>query len=215
MSEEFQRRMFLPFEQESGEEIREGTGLGLYICRNLVELLGGTISCDSLVGRGTTFTVVMNYSLATEEQIRLSNRRTRTYEDQILFGKNVLLAEDNQTNAEVIMRILASKGVRSELVRDGQEAVEMFRMQGEYHYQAILMHIMMPVKNGLQAARDIRALMTADAQSIPIIALTADVLEETEERCADAGMTSYLSKPIEPERLLSTLAAELENQFGH
>ena len=215
MSEEFQRRMFLPFEQESGEEIREGTGLGLYICRNLVELLGGTISCDSLVGRGTTFTVVMNYSLATEEQIRLSNRRTRTYEDQILFGKNVLLAEDNQTNAEVIMRILASKGVRSELVRDGQEAVEMFRMQGEYHYQAILMDIMMPVKNGLQAARDIRALMTADAQSIPIIALTADVLEETEERCADAGMTSYLSKPIEPERLLSTLAAELENQFGH
>ena len=215
MSEEFQRRMFLPFEQESGEEIREGTGLGLYICRNLVELLGGTISCDSLVGRGTTFTVVMNYSLATEEQIRLSNRRTRTYEDQILFGKNVLLAEDNQTNAEVIMRILASKGVRSELVRDGQEAVEMFRMQGEYHYQAILMDIMMPVKNGLQAARDIRALMTADAQSIPIIALTADVLEETEERCADAGMTSYLSKPIEPERLLSTLAAELENQFEH
>ena len=125
----------------------------------------------------------------------------------------MLLAEDNQTNAEVIMRILASKGVRSELVRDGQEAVEMFRMQGEYHYQAILMDIMMPVKNGLQAAREIRALMTADAKTIPIIALTADVLEETEERCADAGMTSYLSKPIDPEKLLSTLATELENQI--
>ncbi len=215
MSEDFQQRMFVAFEQENGEQVREGTGLGLYICRNLVELLGGSIFCESAIGKGTTFTVNLSYNMATEEQIRLSNRRARTYEDQILFGKNVLLAEDNQTNAEVIMRILASKGVRSELVRDGQEAVEMFRMQGEYHYQAILMDIMMPVKNGLQAARDIRALMTADAQTIPIIALTADVLEETEERCVDAGMTSYLSKPIEPEKLLSTLASELENQIVH
>ena len=213
MSEDFQQRMFMAFEQENGDQIREGTGLGLYICRNLVELLGGTISCESTIGKGTAFTVTLSYNLATEEQIRLANHRTRTYEDQVLFGKNVLLAEDNQTNAEVIMRILASKGVRSELVRDGQEAVEMFRMQGEYHYQAILMDIMMPVKNGLQAARDIRSLMTADAKTIPIIALTADVLEETEERCADAGMTSYLSKPIEPEKLLSTLATELENQI--
>ena len=213
MSEDFQQRMFVAFEQENGDQIREGTGLGLYICRNLVELLGGTINCESTVGKGTAFTVTLSYSLATEEQIRLAHHRTRTYEDQVLFGKNVLLAEDNQTNADVIMRILASKGVRSELVRDGQEAVEMFRMQGEYHYQAILMDIMMPVKNGLQAARDIRALMTADAKTIPIIALTADVLEETEERCAEAGMTSYLSKPIDPEKLLSTLATELENQI--
>ena len=213
MSEDFQQRMFMAFEQENGDQIREGTGLGLYICRNLVELLGGSISCESTVGKGTAFTVTLSYSLATEEQIQLANHRMRTYEDQILFGKNVLLAEDNQTNADVIMRILASKGVRSELVRDGQEAVEMFRMQGEYYYQAILMDIMMPVKNGLQAARDIRALMTADAKTIPIIALTADVLEETEERCAEAGMTSYLSKPIDPEKLLSTLATELENQI--
>ena len=213
MSEDFQQRMFMAFEQENGDQIREGTGLGLYICRNLVELLGGSISCESTVGKGTAFTVTLSYSLATEEQIQLANHRMRTYEDQILFGKNVLLAEDNQTNADVIMRILASKGVRSELVRDGQEAVEMFRMQGEYYYQAILMDIMMPVKNGLQAARDIRALMTADAKTIPIVALTADVLEETEERCAEAGMTSYLSKPIDPEKLLSTLATELENQI--
>lgn len=213
MSEDFQQRMFAAFEQENSEQIREGTGLGLYICRNLVELLGGTISCESAVGKGTAFTVTLSYSLATEEQIRLASHSTRTYEDQVLFGKNVLLAEDNRTNADVIMRILASKGVRSELVRDGQEAVEMFRMQGEYHYQAILMDLMMPVKNGLQAARDIRSLMTADAKTIPIIALTADVLEETEERCMEAGMTSYLSKPIDPEKLLSTLATELENQI--
>ena len=113
-------------------------------------------------------------------------------------------------NGEVIMRILSTKGIRSELVRDGQEAVEMFRRQGAYHYQAILMDIMMPVKNGLQAAREIRAMQTEDAKTIPIIALTADVQEETEERCMEAGMTDFLAKPIEPERLLGTLAKEFE-----
>lgn len=210
ISEGFQSRMFLPFEQEQDDGVREGTGLGLYICKNLVELLGGTISCESTLGKGTEFTVDLEYTLATEDQILLANRTGVTFEDHLMFGKCVLLAEDNRTNGDVIMRILSTKGIRSELVRDGQEAVEMFRRQGAYHYQAVLMDIMMPVKNGLQAAREIRAMQTDDAKTIPIIALTADVQEETEERCMEAGMTDFLAKPIEPERLLETLAKEFE-----
>ncbi|MGX8684268.1 MAG: ATP-binding protein, partial [Lachnospiraceae bacterium] len=123
ISEEFSKKMFLPFEQETQEPValRDGQGLGLYICKNLVDLLQGTINCESVKGKGTTFTVILEYDLATQEQINLQKRRKSTYEDRVLYGKNVLVAEDNNINAEVIMKILETHGVHSELARDGQE----------------------------------------------------------------------------------------------
>ena len=210
ISSEFQSRMFMPFEQESDDEgPREGTGLGLYICKSLTELLGGTISCRSMLGQGTEFRVVLTYPLATNEQIALNQRRNLPYSDKTLSGKCVLLAEDTRINAEVIIKMLDRKGIHVELARDGQEAVELFRKQGPYHYQAILMDIMMPVKNGLEAAREIRNTGSIDAKTIPIIALTADVQAETESRCLDAGMNAYLCKPIDPDRLFDALYIEL------
>ena len=204
--------MFLPFEQENRENVtlRDGQGLGLYICKNLIEMMQGTINCESVKGKGTTFTVVLKYDLASDEQIRLQRRKVTTYEDSVLYGKNVLVAEDNSINAEVIMKLLEGRGVHSELARDGREAVEMFRNNGAYHYQAILMDLMMPLLDGQQAARAIRESNTADAGSIPIIALTADAYDDLEDKCFDAGMDGYLRKPIDTEELFRVLAKDFD-----
>ena len=209
ISEEFQQRMYQPFEQyDGGAEYRDGTGLGLFICKNLVELMGGTISCFSKVGEGTEFTVKMSYPLATEEQISLHVHQSETYEERVLYGKNVLVVEDNVINAEVIIEMLNEKGIHSELARDGQEAVDIYEARGEYHFQAILMDLMMPVKNGVDAAKDIRSLPMRDAEEIPIIALSADVTEDAKERVRNAGMNVLISKPIDRERLFTYLAKE-------
>ena len=212
ISEDFRKKMFLPFEQENQETValRDGQGLGLYICKNLVDLLQGTITCESVKGKGTIFTVILEYDLASEEQIRLQKRKKNTYEDRVLYGKNVLVAEDNNINAEVIMKILETRGVHSELARDGQEAVEMFRRSGPYHYQAILMDLMMPLLDGREAARAIRESETEDAGSIPIIALTADAYDDLEGKCLEAGMDGYLKKPVDTEELFRVLTREFD-----
>ena len=211
--ESFQKRMFLPFEQDYTDgEYHDGTGLGLYICKNLVDLLGGTITCQSQPGRGTAFTVKMTYSLASPEQISMAVHHPSSYEDQILFGKNVLLAEDNNIVAEVILKMLASKGIHAQLARDGEEAVNLFRIHGPYYFQAILMDLMMPIKNGAEAAREIRMLPQEDAATIPIIALTADVTSGVEERCKKDGMNNCITKPIDAEHLFDCLSREFEAQ---
>ena len=212
ISEDFIRKIFLPFEQESQEDValRDGQGLGLYICKNFVDLLQGTITCESVKGKGTTFTIVLDYDLATPGQIRTQKRRKITYESRVLYGKKVLIAEDNNINAEVIMKILETRGVHSELARDGQEAVEMFIKRGPYHYQAILMDMMMPVLDGEAAARAIRESETEDALKIPIIALTADTYGDVEEKCMQAGMDGYLTKPVDTDELFRVLVRELD-----
>jgi two-component system CheB/CheR fusion protein len=131
----------------------------------------------------------------------------------VLYGKNVLVAEDNQINAEVILKILSTKGIHAELASDGQEAVNLFSMQGAYHYQAILMDLMMPVLNGIEATRQIRRLNSQDAATIPIFALTADVTEDLEDRCRDAGIDGAIGKPINTEQLFQTLTDAFEKQL--
>ena len=214
ISEEFRKKMFRPFEQENRESaaLSDGQGLGLYICRNLVDLLQGTITCESEKGKGSVFKVTLEYDLATNEQIRLQQRKKITYEDRVLYGKNVLVAEDNRINAEVIMKILESRGVHSELARDGQEAVEMFQRRGPYHYQAILMDLMMPVLDGREAAKAIRESGTEDAGEIPIIALTADSGDDLKEKCLDSGMDNHLRKPVNTEELFRVLAREFDKR---
>lgn len=211
ISESFQQKMFLPFEQDlSGGEHQEGTGLGLYICKQLTELMGGTITCSSSAGKGTEFVVTISYNLATEEQIALQTHRTQTYEDQVLYGKNVLLAEDNLLNAEVIIKILGTKGIHVELACDGQEAVDLFASHRPYHYQAVLMDLMMPTRNGDEAAGMIRKLAAPDAEKVPIIALTADVTESAKERCQKAGIDYCITKPLDSAMLFHILADEFQ-----
>ena len=215
ISDEFQKKMFLPFEQnrDSDAPYQEGTGLGLYICKNLVELMGGTISCTSHVGAGTEFKVVLTYPLATDEQISLHTHQSEKYEDHILYGKTVLLAEDNTINAEVIIKLFKTKGIHAEVARDGQEAIDMFKNRDPYHYQAIFMDLMMPVKSGLEAAKEIRAMEKPDAAVIPIFALTADMANDVENRCICAGMDQVLEKPIDQDNLFSSLAKAIQKQL--
>ena len=215
ISDEFQKKMFLPFEQnrDSDAPYQEGTGLGLYICKNLVELMGGTISCTSHVGTGTEFKVVLTYPLATDEQISLHTHQSEKYEDHILYGKTVLLAEDNTINAEVIIKLFKTKGIHAEVARDGQEAIDMFKNRDPYHYQAIFMDLMMPVKSGLEAAEEIRAMEKPDAAVIPIFALTADMANDVENRCICSGMDQVLEKPIDQDNLFSSLAKAIQKQL--
>ncbi|MBP3900315.1 MAG: response regulator, partial [Blautia sp.] len=214
ISESFQRKMYLPFEQDpSVGESNEGAGLGLYIARNLVELMGGNIAYRRRESGGTEFIVTLNYDLATDEQISLRPHRAETYEDQVLYGKNVLLAEDNHIIAEVIMKILNTKGIHAELATDGQDALELFRSHGPYHYQAILMDLMMPVKDGIETAAAIRGLETVDARSVTIIALTGDVTDGVERRCKDAGMNYCIGKPVDPGKLFNCLVEGFQTQM--
>ena len=214
ISPEFQQKMFLPYEQDnSAGEQNDGTGLGLYIARNLVELMGGTIDYRSEEKKGTEFIVRFTYDLATDEQISLRTHRAETFEDQVLYGKNVLLAEDNTIIAEVIIKILNTKGIHAELATDGQEAIDLFLSHGPYHYQAILMDLMMPVKDGFETSLAIRSTNSPDAESIPIIALTADITEDVEDRCREAGMSYCVSKPIDPGKLFAYLGEGFQKQI--
>lgn len=209
--ESFQRRMFRAFEQDNAEdESNAGVGLGLFICKNLTELMGGEISCESKTGQGSVFTVKLSYNLATEEQLALMNSRKNEYDKNSLFGKTVLFAEDNPINAEVIIKILSTQGIHTELARDGQEAIDMFNLYGEHHFQAIIVDLMMPVMSGEEAARRIRKLPNPDAKTIPIIALTADITNNVDERCRAAGMNACVNKPLEPEKLFAILSDEIE-----
>ena len=123
-----------------------------------------------------------------------------------------MLTEDNSINAEVIMKILETRGVHSELARDGQEVVDMFLKRGPYHYQAILMDMMMPLMDGQSAARAIRESGAADAREIPILALTADTYGDIEQRCMSAGMDGYLRKPIDTDELFRVLVREFDKE---
>ena len=213
ISQTFQKSMFKPFTQEADEACQqEGTGLGLYICENLLNLLGGTISCKSELGEGSEFTIELAYDVATQEQVHFHRQHALSFEDHVLYGRTVLVVEDNTLNAEVVTRILESKGIHSELALDGKSAVELFQAKGASHYQAVLMDVMMPVMDGIAAAEAIRKCGTADAETIPIIALTADVTDETKEKCYNAGMTALLLKPIEPDKLFNLLANVFEKE---
>ena len=131
----------------------------------------------------------------------------------MLYGKNILLAEDNIINAEVFIKILKKKGIHVELACDGQEVLDLFTSHHPYHYQAILMDLMMPIKNGYDTAKEIRKMERPDAATMPIIALTADVTDNVDEKCEEAGIDYCVSKPPDTEHLFRILAEELQKQI--
>lgn len=204
MSEAFQRRLFLPFEQEHNQFSNQqaGTGLGLAIVKNLIEQMDGSIHVDSRLGEGTTVTFCLPRVLAAPEKAQSAPAPASS---AALEGRRVLLCEDHPTNVVVARRLLEKKGLVVTVARNGREAVETFAAAPPGTFSAVLMDIRMPEIDGLEATRAIRALEHPDARRAPILAMTANAFAEDVEKSRAAGMNAHLSKPIQPERLYQAL----------
>lgn len=201
---EFQKQMFLPFTREQNDVTvtTEGTGLGLYIVEQLVKLMHGRIQVQSGVGEGTSFQIELTSKTSSLNSLPGMKKK----EDlKLLWGKRILLCEDNALNAEMTKELLENAGILVDSVCNGQEAVEKVRNTEEYYYDAILMDIRMPVMDGLEATRQIRQIDREDTYVIPIVALTANAYDEDYKKSLAAGMDAHLTKPFEIRTLLQQL----------
>ena len=204
MSEEFLQHLYDPFTQEHSQlnDKTKGTGLGLPIVKSLVETMGGTISVKSKLGVGTEFVVTLYAGIVKES----GKPETPEEEKANLSGLRILLVEDNEINSYVGKLVLEEAGCIVKTAANGGAAVDIFKASKPFSIDAILMDVRMPVMDGLEATRAIRALKRYDAATVPIIAMTADAFTEESKRTIDAGMNAHLSKPLQPELLYSTLA---------
>jgi CheY-like chemotaxis protein len=204
ISPEFLPYVFEPYSQEQRPGYEgAGIGLGLSIVKTLVEAMKGTISCESVMGQGTTFTLHFHFPTAQAAAIKASKT---TYKDEDLREKRVLACEGNALNREVIAGLLKSKKMEVVFAENGDLGYKMFQQSELFHFDAILMDVRMPVMDGYQASRMIRTLDRPDAVSVPIIALTADVFPVDIQHCHQAGMNDHVAKPIDPDKLFSALA---------
>ena len=209
IGEDFQKRMFEAFSQEHAPESKNtmGTGLGLSIVKRYVGLLGGTIEVQSERGRGTSFTICLPLEIAQSAGMD----EKESYVSVNLAGQRVLLCEDNYLNREIAATLLQEKNMVVTLANDGKEGVELFSQSPPHTFALILMDLRMPVMDGYEAAKAIRALPREDAD-IPIIAMTADAYEEDVQRCIQAGMNGHIVKPVDPKRLFMELDRWCKNR---
>lgn len=205
ISSEFLSHIYEPFSQEkrAGYE-STGTGLGLSIVKKLVNLMDGTIDVQSEKDKGSTFTVHLSFMKVIPSGRQCDNSIQRSVDD--LAGKRMLVCEDNAMNREIAAALLEEKGILVDTAENGQEGVTVFRQSVPGTYAAVLMDLRMPVKNGYEAAQEIRSLGRSDADTVPIIAMTADAFEDDIQKCIDAGMNGHIAKPVSPDQLYKTLA---------
>lgn len=206
ISKRFLPHVFEPFAQD-GDVARssyEGTGLGMPIVKNLVEKMGGTVEVESEQGLGSIFTIRIPFKIDTQMQAEKSKKEA--LDVSAVRGMHVLLAEDNDLNMEIAKFFLDNAGVTYELAQNGKEAVEVFANSEVNTFDAILMDVMMPFMNGLEATKKIRELARADAKTVPIIAMTANAFVEDKRRAFEAGMTEYVTKPLQSDVLIRKLA---------
>lgn len=207
MSEEFQQHLYEPFsrEEQQVEGASSGTGLGASIAKQLVELMGGTMSFTSTLGQGTTFTIRLPFEQCKRSEIPQAVRVDAVDVDAVR-GLRVLLVEDNDLNAEIAQFTLDRAGAVVTHAKDGESAVETFAASEPYEYDVVLMDIMMPGIDGLEATRQIRALDREDATTTPIIAVSANAFADDRRLSREAGMNAYLSKPVSAQELVEALA---------
>lgn len=206
MSRAFLAHIFDPFAQEhtDARSVYHGTGLGMAIVKSLIDKMGGSIEVSSREGEGSEFVITLPFEIAEE----LPEPQQAAWETEAadVRGLRILLAEDNALNAEIVKKLLEDRGAEVEAASDGRQALEAFESHKPGTYAAILMDVMMPNMDGLDATRAIRALDRADAKVIPIIAMTANAFEEDARKCMEAGMNAHLPKPIRIERLVAVIA---------
>ena len=212
MSKEFLKHIFEPFTQEKNDarSVYQGTGLGMAIVKSLIDQMGGTITVTSEEGTGSTFVIVIPFEIASAP-VPVQESQTVTEAD--IAGLHLLLVEDNDLNAEIAEMLLTDQGAEVMLARDGKQAVDVFAENPEGTFDAILMDIMMPVMDGLAATAAIRALDRADAGTISIIAMTANAFKEDEDKCFAAGMSAYLAKPIDVEKVKQTIWEQVQKNL--
>ncbi len=205
MSRAFLEHIFDPFAQEKNDarSAYQGTGLGMAIVKSLLDQMGGTIAITSEEGVGSTFVIEIPFEIApppAEPSVQMPAP------ERSIRGLHLLLAEDNDLNAEIAQVLLEDKGASVVHVTNGRQALERFRSSTEGTFDAILMDVMMPILDGLRATRAIRSLDRPDAQDIPIIAMTANAFTEDAEKCIAAGMNAHLSKPLEIKKVVEVIA---------
>lgn len=214
MDEQFVKIMYEPFSQEKRfhGNMSEGVGLGLSIVKKLVESAGGTISVDSKKGEGTSFTVDLSFETLDEEN-KLAPDLPSEPDGKKLAGCNVLVAEDNELNFEIVEFILKVEGANVIAATDGKQAVDIFAKSEEGSIDVILMDVMMPVMDGLTAVREIRTLSRVDATTVPIIAMTANAFADDVENAREAGMDAHVAKPIDGEKLVDCMLRLIKNKY--
>ena len=206
MSQEFQKHIFEPFERERTSTVSkvEGSGIGMGIVKKLVGLMGGTVEVESKIGVGSTFTVAIPCRIASQEETQ-AKRETGSSDKKSLSGTKILLAEDNDLNAEIAVELLQEEGCTVDRAKDGVECVDLLEKAANGTYQLILMDIQMPVMNGYDAAKKIRRMEDLPKADIPIIAMTANAFSEDKQAALDAGMNDHVSKPINMNILVPTI----------
>lgn len=213
MSREFQEKMFEPFSQESeaGSSRFGGVGLGLAIVQKLVQRLGGQISVESEKGVGTRFEIILPYKYADKPV----EDKTEEREEISLHGLNILLVEDNELNMQIAEYMLTDAGANVIRAYNGREAVGYFACSAVGAVDAVLTDMTMPGMDGLEETRRIRAMDRADAKTVPIIALTANLFRQDMTACTDAGMTGFLSKPLNVGQLLKMISQQTKKGEGN
>ena len=214
MSQDYLTKIFDAFTRERNTTKSKitGTGLGMSIVKKYVDLLGGTIEIESELGKGSTFTVTLKHRIADESYYVKKHAENPESCSEILEGRNILLAEDNDLNAEIAEAILERAGLKIERVEDGIQCVNKITKMPAGTYDMILMDIQMPKMDGYKATQEIRNLPDKDKACIPIIAMTANAFEEDKRDAIAAGMNGHIAKPIQVDKLLSTLSEVIRQQ---
>lgn len=217
MSQEYLTNIFEAFtrEQNTTKSKIAGTGLGMSIVKKYVDLLGGTINVESELGKGSTFTVTLKHRIADESYYVKKYIEESGTGSEILEGRNILLAEDNDLNAEIAEAILESAGLKIERVEDGIQCVNRIEKMPADTYDMILMDIQKPQMDGYKATQAIRNLPDKDKASIPIVAMTANAFEEDKRDAIAAGMNGHIAKPIQVDKMLSILSEVIRQQENY
>ena len=168
--------------------------------------MGGTIEVSSTLGKGTDFVVCLDFERVDDSLQEKSRQSAGTLS---LDGLHLLLCEDNAMNREIAVKLLKFRGISADIAINGREGLTLFANSKPGTYDAVIMDVRMPVMDGIDATKAIRSLTREDAEKIPIIAMTADAFDDDVQKCTDAGMNAHISKPIDPETLYNTIAAEV------
>ena len=213
MSEEFQQHIFESFSRERTSTVSgiEGTGLGMGIVKKLVDLMNGTIEIKSKLGKGSAFTVRIPCRIAKPEDIHPKPAEDCHLNHDVINNTRILLAEDNELNAEIAMELLQEEGLTVEHAVNGVNCIEMLEKAPSNYYSLILMDIQMPIMDGYTATQNIRKLGDISKQKIPIIAMTANAFAEDRQKALSVGMSDYVAKPIDMNKLIPILQKYLQN----